>query len=120
MYEIAVDEEAHRVDIRFVGMSTPEEFIAFDRHLRAAAIQAKSAGAHFDLIVDFSKATLMTQEIAVDSQGTIAWCVANGLRKSANLTTSALMKMQVQRVSSNDRFRMFGSRVDAEAWLAEP
>ena len=120
MYSIFVNERASRVDIFFVGMTEPEEFITFDQNLRAAAIKARGAGAYFDLIVDFSEAALMSQEMAVDTQGTIAWCIANGLRKSANLTTSALMKMQVQRVSSNDRFRTFGSRADAEAWLAEP
>lgn len=117
MYRIEVDEAAHRVIIEFSGGYADDEFDAFDAELHRAVARAKGSSACFDMIVDWARSEIMPQETSKDSERRVAWCLANGLRRSANITGSALMKMQLQRVAPDPRFRSFAARSEGLAWL---
>jgi hypothetical protein len=119
MYEITVDERAHRVDIVFGGAMTDHGLEGFDHALKTAALRAKGIGSWFDMLNDFSPSTLMPQDIAKDGAERTAWCVAHGLRKAGNVASGMLMKLQLDRVAATDRVQTFLTREEALAWLAE-
>lgn len=118
MFEIRVDERAHRVDITFSGAMSGQGLEGFDHALKSAVLRARGAGSHFDMLNDFSPSTLMPQDVAQDGADRTAWCVAHGLRKSANIASGMLMKLQLDRVAGSDRVKTFLDRDDALAWLA--
>jgi hypothetical protein len=118
MYEIKVDERAHRVDIVFGGVMNDKGLEGFDEALTTSVLRARGTGSWFDILTDFSSSTLMPQEIAKDSARRAAWCVAQGLRKSAHISAGMLMKLQLDRVVDNNaKIQTFLTREEALAWL---
>lgn len=117
MYQITADPANHRLDVDFIGDYADIDQADFSRALRAEALKVKGSGRYFDLLVDYTRIHVMPKEETEHGREEIQWCLANGLRKSANVMNSAIMKMQIQRLTANDRFQMFGSRADAIAWL---
>ncbi|NQZ45930.1 MAG: hypothetical protein HRT63_00170 [Erythrobacter sp.] len=90
----------------------------FTRDFQAAVLCVKGGADHFDILADFSGSMVMPQDIATDSMTLAQWLVANGLRRSANVSQSVTQQMQVRRVTANDaHFQMFPTRTIAEAWL---
>ena len=58
------------------------------------------------------------QNIADDSEDMATWLVANGLRRSANISQSITQQMQIRRVTRQDaRFAMFATLEEGERWL---
>lgn len=119
MYSINQIADKHRVEIIFDGPHD-YDYMRFSDDLKAAAIAVRSAEGVFDLLVDFSNAHVLPRENAEQSQRNIAWCLANGMRKSANIVPSTTHKMQVRRVSErSDNLAYFKDRGAAVAWLEE-
>ncbi|MEP3052224.1 MAG: hypothetical protein ABJP48_05705 [Erythrobacter sp.] len=119
MYEIHKEPGKNRVAVIFTKNfeHDQEEFSA---ELKAAAQGVIGPGSHFDLIVDFTAAGPMPQDHAQAGERAVAWCIASGLRKSANIMHTNLQRMQVKRVAArDDRFGYFNSRAEAESWLNE-
>jgi hypothetical protein len=116
MYKIDVDVAKHRVLIEFSG-TYDDDLAEFGRQMVAACIRAKGIGRHFDMLSDFSQAPIMTQQTAGDSQEHVKWCIDNGLRKGANVVGGALSRMQLNRITADEKFQMFETRAQAEAWL---
>ena len=80
----------------------------FTRDFQAAVLCVKGGADHFDILADFSGSMVMPQDIATDSMTLAQWLVANGLRRSANVSQSVTQQMQVRRVTANDaHFQMF-------------
>jgi len=108
----------NRVDV-FIEDQTEEGHDDFGFQLKKAIDQVKTAGGEFDLLVDMSKTTVMSPNSAQRSEELIGWCVANGLRKSANVLSETLHQLQVKRLTGrNEKFGIFTSRHEAEAWLS--
>lgn len=118
MYQIIADRANKRVEVNFIDSFSDIDQEKLSIDLRAAALKAKGAGDHFDMIVDFTSVSIMPQHVTMNARGEIEWCIANGLRRSANVLHSTIAKMQIQRLSADDRFQTFVSRSDALAWLA--
>ncbi|MEL7190254.1 MAG: hypothetical protein AAGK17_11930 [Pseudomonadota bacterium] len=117
MYTICAKPENHRVEVTFEG---PHDYdhVAFSAELREAVLSIRSSDGHFDLLVDFSKGQVLPQEIAHRSEQNIAWCLSQGMRKSANVMPTTTHRMQVKRLSNQDeRLGYFPSRPLAESWL---
>jgi hypothetical protein len=118
MYQIAVSRANQRVDLDFIGNYTDIDRAELARDLHTAVLQAKARGDHFDLLVDFTQVSVMPQDRTAAARDEIEWCVANGLRRSANVMSSTISKMQVERLSADERFQVFANRAGALAWLS--
>lgn len=118
MYNISVDILRQRVIVDFQGQ-IDVDLPTSNQELFSACLRAKGSGAHFDILSDFTKSSLMSQEGADDSAQTVKWCIDNGLRKGANVVGSTLMKLQINRVSGSDQIRNFATMAEAIAWLDE-
>ncbi|MEM8724716.1 MAG: hypothetical protein AAGE86_04250 [Pseudomonadota bacterium] len=117
MYRIQGIAPKHRVLVSFHGDFDFDQS-DLDNELKSIAMDVRSAEGHFDLLADFTQAPVMPQDRAQQSEVLIAWCVANGLRKSANVMDTTIQAIQVKRVSAHDeKFRTFTSRREAELWL---
>ena len=118
MYSIMPIRAKNRVVVVFVNDFEHGQAI-FNTELKNAVKEVRAEDRHFDLLVDFSTAPVMSQDRAGQGGEMINWCLANGLRKSANVMDTVLQRMQVKRVSANDdKFQYFTSYAEAEAWLA--
>ncbi|RVT43488.1 hypothetical protein [Sphingobium algorifonticola] len=120
MVQVIINKAAHRVEIAFKDGYSKAALAGFDTQLRAAASLAKGHGSWFDILADFSDFGVMPQDTTDDGHARIAWCMANGLRRSANVTGSTIMKMQIERLAPDPRFQYFRTREQAAAWLDSP
>jgi hypothetical protein len=118
MYSINVDVLKRRVIVDFEG-KIDANLPTSNQELFAACLRAKGGGDHFDILSDFTKSDLMSQGGADDSAQTVKWCLENGLRKGANVVGSALMRLQINRVSASDQIQNFATMEEAMAWLEE-
>ncbi len=120
MYTVTPIPAKNRIDVVFSGDFGHDD-AEFREELRAAVEKTRSGEGHFDMLVDFSQAPVMSPEMAKNGEEASAWCVQNGMRKSANLMSSqALLELQEKRVTARDeKFQYFETRADAESWLAE-
>lgn len=117
MYTIRALLERNRVEIIFDG-AHDYDYLVFSQELKDAALAVRSNQGHFDLLVDFTAGQVLPQENAAQSERNIAWCIANGMRKSANVMTTIIQKIQVKRVSHRDeKLGYFETREEAEKWL---
>jgi hypothetical protein len=120
-YVMTVDRAKHRVEIEFHSYGGDTD--AFFADLKAAVVQAKGITTQFDIMTDFTKmqqiSPVMPRGVADTSTDLNKWVVENGLRKSASIMGSALLKLQLQRVAETDKLAIFDNHDDAEAWLSE-
>jgi len=117
MYRIVASPHRNRVTIDF-GTEYDFDEDEFERELVDAIESVRDKGGAFDLLADFSQAPVMDQQRASESERVVAWCAANGLRKSANVVGSLIHQMQVKRLSKkDDRFGYFEGINDALRWL---
>jgi hypothetical protein len=120
MFHFSVDRGKHLLTCTVVGHVLPEEVTRFDRELKAAALEARGASGHFDMLSRLDELAVMTRENAHHTEGWIDWLKANGIRKCANVVGSTLLKLQIARISPDPRWGLFANDADALAWLAEP
>lgn len=120
MVQVITHHELHLVEFVFDDGYSSVSMAGFSELMRTAAQAVKGSGDYFDILADFRRYGVMPQGTSNDSIEQIEWCLANGLRKSANITTSAIMKLQIQRLSPSPRFWFFTTREEALAWLALP
>jgi hypothetical protein len=120
-YQLAADSNRHLVSILMYAyeVDTKKFFV----ELQQAVLRAKAGGQHFDVLVDFTEmkgiTPVMPRNIADESAQMNRWIESHGMRKSATVLTSALFKMQLQRVSVTEQYAYFDNRAAAEAWLSE-
>lgn len=119
MHHLVVDPHKRLVRFALIGFLDEAASEAFDADLRAAVRDLTASGPSFDILADLREHILMHQSEAGKSRERMKWLVDHGLRKSANIMTSALVKMQIERLASNPRFRYFATEEEALAWLAE-
>lgn len=119
IYRIDRQSAKNRVIISFDG---PRDYVVeeFWNEFQEAVQFVKSARSDFDVLVDHSKSTLMSPERTAYTEDMARWCSENGLRKSANIVPSPVMRMQLERVTARDKpFGFFATREEAENWLDE-
>ncbi|MEP3052222.1 MAG: hypothetical protein ABJP48_05695 [Erythrobacter sp.] len=119
MYKIHPQIQKNRVLIVFDGEFDYDQ-TEFAEEIKKAVLTVRSTEREFDLLADYSKVTVMDQSRASRSEEIVAWCVDNGLRKSANVMNSALQRIQIKRLASqNDKWKFFETLSEAEMWLDE-
>ena len=117
MYHISAKEIHNRVEVD-LGPDYDFEQDDFERELKAAIEQVRADDGGFDLLADFTGVPVMDQSRADDSQKVVAWCAANGLRRSANVVGSMIHQLQVRRLAESDeRFAYFETVAEAANWL---
>ncbi len=119
MYTIQRDTSKSRLIVALNG-TWDYDGSMFWEDFQEAAHYAKCARAHFDVLFDHTLKPILPQHRT--EKGTImaVWCLENGLRKSANIVPSTIMRMQLQRITDrNAQFDYFKTREEAEAWLDE-
>jgi hypothetical protein len=120
-YQMTVDYRRHLLTIEMFAyeVDTAKFFV----EMQAAVSQAKGGGQHFDVFVDFTQmkiaSPVMPRNISEESAEMNRWAEAHGLRKSASVLTSALFKLQLQRVNVSGQYGYFDNHADAIAWLNE-
>lgn len=119
MYTITRDTSKSRVIIAHDGpRDYPIEI--FWQEFKEAVHFAKCARPFFDVLVDHSRTTILPQDRTKNGEAMAIWCLENGLRKSANVAPSAIMRMQLQRITDrNPQFAYFETRKGGERWLDE-
>lgn len=118
MDEVKADSSKHRVEVIFAGAYSGE-IAEFTDKLKDGARVAKAGGRHFDMLTDFTQSPVMPQTLLGGAADAISWCAENGLRKAANVVSSMLMKMQLDRLTQDEKFKTFLDREEAEKWLDE-
>ena len=119
MFSIEEDHINGRINATFSGIF---EYDAADlvAGIKGAIPNVRRSDGTFDLLSDFTEASVMPQDHAQASEDFLGWLDKNGLRKSAVVMTSVTQRMQVQRVSDrSDKLGYFGNRAEAEKWLTE-
>ncbi len=117
MYKIEKDLLKQRLTLTLDRYSDHDR-MQFHDDMKQAALEIMRIKGHFDILADFTDSIVMPRDIAEDSEDMASWFVLNGLRRSANISQSFTQKMQIGRVTRrNDRFRIFTTRIEAEAWL---
>ncbi|MEL7199516.1 MAG: hypothetical protein AAGL10_14490 [Pseudomonadota bacterium] len=117
MFDYTVYPRNSRFLLVYSGDYTHDRDAAHDG-LHKAAAQAKASTPYFDMVVDMSDFFVAPKDRAGSGGEMLEWCLANGLRRAAFVTHSAIFKMQLKRLSQNsEKLEYFDSRMDAEDWL---
>lgn len=117
MYEIEMNHAKRRI-VLLLDHYQDHDRPQFQTDMKAAALSVRGRADHFDILADFSNSMVMPRAIADDSEDIAVWLVANGLRRSANISKSITQRMQIRRVTEHDqRFAMFATRDEGERWL---
>lgn len=116
-YSITRETARNRVIIVYQG---PRDYPLeeFWEEFKEAVHFAKCAKPYFDTLVDHTQSTVLPHDRSKKGQEMAVWCRENGLRRSANVVPSAVMRMQMQRITGRgEEFAFFDTREEAEAWL---
>ena len=117
MYAIEENYAKRRL-VLLLGQYKDHDRAQFQQDMKVAALNVKGRHDSFDILADFSNSMVMPRDVADDSEDIAAWLIANGLRRSANISQSVTQQMQIRRVTKqNDRFAMFATREEGERWL---
>lgn len=117
MYRITRDTALNRVIVTYDGTRDYPTEVFWEEFTEAVHF-AKCAGEHFDVLIDHRSTAVMSRERTEQSEDMAPWCIANGLRKSANIVPSTIVRMQLQRLTARDpQFGFFETLEQAEEWL---
>lgn len=103
------------------GMWNDQQLAMAGETFRTAVQRFARAAKPFDILSDLSAFSVQQKQVAEGMGALIDYANAHGLRRSANVVSSALLRLQMQRLfGTNPRFRVFDDRALAVAWLDEP
>ena len=116
-YEIHIDRPHRLLRVSFSGLPDADTFEAYFRDVKRHISDLTGDGGWFDFLFDLRETQVLEQQSLPQLQARARWYVDHGLRRSAMIVTSALLRMQTQRVAVDDRFQHFTSEVEAMEWL---
>lgn len=117
MYKIKVDTELNLVTIELEGFWTESDFEKFIADQHAALSKLKCRIGKHRLLCDLNKLNVVAQDVArrvtteLNSQGPrdAEWLAIS--------VSSALLKLQIQRLLTRSNARIFDDVVGAQEWL---
>jgi hypothetical protein len=118
MQKIETNVSKSRVEVTFVR-NYSGDIGSSSNQLKASARTAKASSGQFNVLTDFMQSHVMPKDLLEGAVEVTAWCADSGLRKSANFVNSMLLKLQLDRLTPDERFQTFVGRDDAEARLSE-
>lgn len=117
MYTIEELHSKRRV-VLTLGRYEDYDRTQFHAEMKRAALSVRGSHGYFDILADFSDSMVMPRDVAQDSEDMASWFLANGLRRSANISRSVTQQMQIRRVTREaERFGLFATREEGERWL---
>lgn len=117
-HRVELDEERRICFLKVWGLWSEADGQAYAAHF--AAVIEPWLGTRFDVVADISEFPPQREEVSVHIQETMRHAAANGLRRAANVVSSAMTKLQIQRLSEETglpAFSFFTSVNDAVKWL---
>lgn len=118
MYHLTINPEKRLIRIAVSGYSDAAEFDRMIAEAQAAVRTLKASGNSFDMLSDVRDGHVIPTESASQSEQFMKWLAQNGIRKSALVVASAILKMQLDRMSADPRFGFFATEEAALEWLA--
>jgi len=117
MYRVTADPEKRLIRFDISGYSDAAESERMYEAVKEAVGKLNMAGSGFNVLADLREAHVIPSENMERTTRFTQWLLNNGLRKSANVTTSTLIKMQLTRMTRDPRFGFFTSEEEALEWL---
>ena len=119
MHRIKVDRQNRLIHFTITGFADAERSRAFDADLRACVRDLAGTGPSFDVLADLRDASILPQALAELTGHQMSWVAQHGLRKAANILSSALYALQLKRIARDPRFEYFTTEEEARKWLSE-
>jgi len=119
MHRITVDRRNRLIHFTITGFADAERSRAFDADLRACVRDLAGTGPSFDVLADLRDVSILPQALAELTGHQMLWVAKHGLRKAANILSSALYVLQLKRIARDPRFEYFTTEVEARKWLNE-
>lgn len=120
MFTLEYDAYAGVVQIVREGFWDVAEVLRYKETMRRALQRAGSIGP-FDLLINISKATPLSQDAAVAMDDVRRVIMESDVRRVAFVSEDALPRLQARRIASDDaRVRLFENSAAAKAWLIGP
>lgn len=119
MFAIKAEPENRLICLKFSGFITMDIACQFEAEIQKQIELLRASGPWFDLLVDLTEAQPVTQDVSDKNRKMMTRQIEMGLRKSANIVSSALTAMQLRRTAGSDKFQTFTTEEAARAWLAE-
>lgn len=116
MYQIYIDKDCGRVEVRFDTI-IHRTLTGFEESLKLACMLVRHHAGFFDLLVDYTHSREMTGDVLYNAKEYVAWCVEHDLRKFANITTDPGLRRQIDALWPSDCIKTFARRADAVTWL---
>jgi hypothetical protein len=117
MYEIAVEVEKNLIRTALEGFMSESDFADFMRDEHAAQKQLRCAPGRHVLLCDLAKLNVVSQDMVAQ----VAWELnSEGPRDAAWIAiviSSALLKLQFQRILTRTNAMIFDNATSAEEWL---
>lgn len=119
MSQVGLNFDRRLVQVRFVGFPEESELERTFVEIRTAALKLKAQHSFFNLLVDLREAAVLPAERLAMVQKEVGWQKENGLRKTAILVSSILVKLQVLRVAPDQEVGWFAAEEEALRWLED-
>jgi len=118
-YSVAIDHTRGEIHFSASGRWDEAKVIELNKELLKTAKPFTEAKRPIRVLGDLREFNVQTQEIADLMRQSQEGSAALGVVKMAILCSSALVKMQFQRVSEALNLQVFENEADAVAWLRE-
>ena len=119
MFVIEPEPENRLIRAKVSGFWTIDTARQFEAEMKRHIKGLLASGSWFDLLVDLTDVKPVTQDVSDHNRRVMTEQISMGLRKSANIVSSAITAIQVRRTSGSEKFQTFTSEEAARAWLAE-
>lgn len=117
MYQVTVVPQKRLIRFIVSGYSDTAEFERMWKEVRTAVGELNAEGGGFDVLSDLRQAHVIQTDNTEKTRQLMQWMMQNGLRKAANVTTSILIRMQLDRMAGDPRYGFFASEEEALQWL---
>jgi hypothetical protein len=117
VFELSSDYEKRVIFIKLAGFWNTEEMQRFEDAMRVEMRKFSSSNLQFDVLANLVDFGPQSKEVSEAHRLLMEYGKENGLRKSANIVSSTLAKMQFTRLAANETFQFFAAETAARAWL---
>ena len=116
-YSVSVDAERRELHFATSGLFDKSTMRAFNEEIARAVSPILAQKRRMRALGDLTGYVVQTREISSKMAETLAAAEAVGIERVAIIMTSALVRMQYQRISEGRNVKIFDNREDALAWL---
>jgi hypothetical protein len=114
MYEVTYDRAKNRIYIKLEGTMSLDEADGYNEAVKKAADQAQPG---FTICIDGAKAAPFSPEVDAKCAESRNYLVKKGVKDTATVVDSAILKMHVARTLKEIGGNVFGSKEEADKYL---